>query len=95
MLVQVDEKGTMEPITFASRTLSDTERKYCQSKKKALSVVWACEKFHRYLYAGVDILLNSHNKIAGIIGKLEKSGPIQQFSTHSYNFFFKFYQIIS
>ena len=38
-------------IMYASRSLSIVEQKYSQVEREALAVVWACEKFHIYLYA--------------------------------------------
>ena len=42
--------GTERPVAFASRTLTATERNYAQIQKEALSLIYALQKFHQYLY---------------------------------------------
>ena len=37
------------PVTYASRTLSNTERRYAQIEKEALATMQACEKFSTYI----------------------------------------------
>ena len=37
------------PVAYASRSMTDTERRYAQIEKEALAVTWACEKFRNYL----------------------------------------------
>lgn len=41
VLVQIDDKGTSRIISFASKSLTATERKYAQNQREALSAVWA------------------------------------------------------
>lgn len=49
MLVQC-QKGKMVHICYVSRTLSDCERRYSQTEREALALVWACERLHPYVY---------------------------------------------
>ena len=49
ILVQ-EQNGVKRAVCFASRSLSDVERRYSQTEKEALAVVWGCERFHLYLY---------------------------------------------
>lgn len=50
MLVQVDGDGEHRIISYASKSLTDTERRYCHTEKEALALVWSVEKFYIYLY---------------------------------------------
>ena len=41
--------STWKPVAYASRAMSETERRYAQIEKEALAVTWACEKFSDYV----------------------------------------------
>ena len=49
MLVQ-EKNGESRAVCYASRSLSQVERRYSQTEKEAPALVWACERFHLYLY---------------------------------------------
>ena len=49
ILSQIQEDGMIRNISYACRTLTDTENRYSQTEKEALAVVWGCERFHLYL----------------------------------------------
>lgn len=50
LLIQVDSQGEHRVISFASKSLTETEKRYCHTEKEALSIVWSVEKFYIYLY---------------------------------------------
>ena len=37
-------------IAYASRGLTDVERRYSQAEREALALVWACEHFNMYIF---------------------------------------------
>ena len=49
VLVQ-EKNGERRAVCYASHTLSQVERRYSQTEKEALALVWACERFHLYVY---------------------------------------------
>ena len=48
-------------IGYASRCLSDVERRYSQTEKEALALVWACERFNMYVF-GREFELETDHK---------------------------------
>ena len=56
----------VRPIAYASRILPDVERWYSQTEREALAVVWACERFHVYLF-GQEFKLYTDHKALEVI----------------------------
>lgn len=71
ILVQ-EYQGEKRVISYASRSLSDAEKKYSTTEKEALAVVWACEKYHIYL-ASLDFeLIVDHKPLEALYGPRSK-----------------------
>ena len=64
ILSQKESDGTHKPVYYASRALSDVERRYSKTEREALAIVWACEKFHVFLY-GKDFVLVTDHRTSG------------------------------
>lgn len=49
VLIQTDDIGAHRVICYASKSLTKTEKRYCQTEKEALAAVWGIERFQMYL----------------------------------------------
>ena len=61
-------------ISYASRALSGVEKRYSQTEKETLAIVWGYEHFHLYLF-GSDFTLITDHKPLEIIFNNGKSRP--------------------
>ena len=73
-----EKNGVDRVICYASRSLSEVEKRYSQTEKEALGIVWACERFHMYLYGIEFELLTDHKPLEFIYSK--KSRPSARIS---------------
>ena len=72
MLVQ-EQGEELRVISYASRSLSDTERRYSQTEKEALAIMWACERVHAYLYGAEFDLMTDHKPLECIFSPESKT----------------------
>ena len=49
------------PVAYASRSMTDTEKRYAQIEKEALAITWAAEKFTGYIL-GKQIQIETDHK---------------------------------
>lgn len=67
--------GSERPIANASKTLSSTQKKYSQIQKEALSIIFALNKFHQFLYGRHFTLVTDHRPLLAMFGP-HKQTPI-------------------
>lgn len=67
VLTQVNEAGEEDTIAFASRSLSDAERKYSIVEKEALACVWAAEKWRVWLWGRKFLLRTDHQALTTLL----------------------------
>lgn len=65
-----------QPVAFASRALTSAEQNYAQIEKECLSIVFACQRFHYYLYGRGDVTAETdHKPLIAIFNKPLLSAP--------------------
>lgn len=57
------------PVTYASRSLTDTETRYAQIEKELLAIVFACEKFNQFVYGRHFVVQSDHKPLESILRK--------------------------
>lgn len=71
VLVQVGKDGP-RVIAFGHKSLTDCEKRYCQTEKEALALVWAVEHFKIYLLGKDFELISDHKPLETIFGRTSK-----------------------
>lgn len=60
--------SSWKPVAFASRVMSDTERRYTQVEKEALAITWACERFSTYILGKLFTIETDHKPLIPLLG---------------------------
>jgi hypothetical protein len=64
------------PLAFASRKLSTTEINYTTTEQEGLAMVYALQKFHRYLLGGNFKIFTDHSTLKYLVNKPVLGGRI-------------------
>ena len=66
-LWQKQKDAILKPVGFASRYLSDTEKKDAINELELLAIVWGLEHFRLYVYGKPIVLLTDHQALEPLI----------------------------
>ena len=66
-----------QPVQYASRALTETEKRYSQIDKEMLSVVFGLTRFHTYTYGRKETVHNDHKPLASVLKRPVGENPIR------------------
>ena len=68
VLLQYQEGEDWKPIAYASKSMTETKKRYSQIEKEALALVWACEKFADYVIGKNIQIETDHKPLVPLLG---------------------------
>lgn len=75
MLAHRYPDGSERPIAYASRTLSNSEKKYGQIEKEGLACVYGVRKFHCFVYGRHFSLITDHKPLLSLFNGKKPISP--------------------
>ena len=63
-----EAESEWRPVAYASRSMTDTERRYAQIEKGALAIIWACEKFSDDILGKSITIETDHKPLVPLLG---------------------------
>ena len=77
VLAQKKEDGKVHPIQYASRTMTDAEKKYSTCEREALAVIFALKKFRVYLLSSIPFtIITDHQALRYTFQKNDVHGRL-------------------
>ncbi|XP_050559926.1 uncharacterized protein LOC126912318 [Spodoptera frugiperda] len=69
-----------QPVEYASRLLTTTERNYSTTEREALAVVWALGKFRGYVKSAKVIVRTDYQPLGWLMGQRSPSGRLARWA---------------
>ncbi|XP_033749332.1 uncharacterized protein K02A2.6-like [Pecten maximus] len=64
-----------QPITYASRALTETQQRYAQIEKETLAIVFGCTKHHQFIFGREVTIESDHKPLQAIFRKPLNRAP--------------------
>ena len=90
-VLEQKDNDQWHPIAYSSRSLTSSENNYSQIERELLSIVFACNKYHQYIYGQKFEVYNDHLPLRSIFTKDIKNTParLQRFLLRLQKYDFK------
>ena len=79
-LLQQGDDGLLHPVLFASRKLLDREKRYSVIERECLALVWAVDKFHRYVCGRQFVIETDHRPLTYLSVSRTNSARLQRWA---------------
>ena len=56
-----------KPVAYASRAMTETEKRYAQIEEEALAATWACERFSNYVLGRTFLIESDHKPLIPLL----------------------------
>nr|XP_054602637.1 uncharacterized protein K02A2.6-like [Nothobranchius furzeri] len=76
VLLQQHEEQWL-PVAYAFRALTSAETRYAQIEKELLASMYACERFHQYVYGQTSEVETDHKPLVSIMSKPLNDCPVR------------------
>lgn len=67
-------RSDRQPVAFASRTLTDVERRYSNTDREGLAVVWSVQTFERYVFKQDFVVETDHSALLPLFKRGDLKG---------------------
>ena len=94
VLSQLQDDEKVHPVAYASRALSDPEKRYAVTELETLAVVWALNHFHAYLYGNEVTVYTDHSSVRAVLETPNPSAKHARWWTKVYGSGIKSIQIM-
>lgn len=68
VLTQIQKKGKEQTVAYASKSLTEVERRYPQNQREALAVVWGVERFSHFLLGKMFTIFTDNKAVEYLFG---------------------------
>ena len=66
-----------KPVAYASRSMTDAEKRYAQIEKELLGIAYGCCRFHQFIYGGQIIVETDHKPFVSLAKKPLNDCPLR------------------